>query len=358
MPFISKQKKNHFKSIFLFFSIMATAPIRTRQNKKAEKIPTWEMSQLHPLLPTHVLLYDTESTGPSIYHDHIIQIGVILCRCDANWTKIGKFKSYVFTDRHIHPESMAIHHITPEMLIGQPVLSVVAKELWQWMTDLLKKEQDELKLKIEELHVSLSAHGGYTFDFILLWMEMRRHRLDVCLEFEKVRIVSLFDTLQALKKVLPVVDESSEERKKFSFKLGLLHERVCLTKMDGQAHDAMVDVQALHNILKTTKFINVQKYAVPFKHKFIAWLARQQERQEEQEEKAKEKALEKKERQKSKRKSRPTKRKRKSSRESLATSSSTGDAKNKRNKQQKLNHKKFKGRTYRRKKQTKRRQSS
>ena len=102
----------------------------------------------HPLM----FLYDCETTGLSIYNDHIIELAAEVMDCPVPHTNLS-FSSLVKTSRRIplpgnfinhHPTHLAlpiivmrVTNITPTMVRGERPLSVVFQEFCDWLMTII-----------------------------------------------------------------------------------------------------------------------------------------------------------------------------------------------------------------------------
>lgn len=73
-----------------------------------------------------IIFFDLETTGLSILEDRIVQISLI--RIEPNGDETRKTR-YVNPGRPIPPESTAVHHITDDMVAGEPTFKQIAKSL-------------------------------------------------------------------------------------------------------------------------------------------------------------------------------------------------------------------------------------
>lgn len=73
---------------------------------------------------------DCESTGLDPIHDKVIEVGAIRFTLDQ---VLGMYESLIDPQCEIPAESMAIHHITPEMLQGKPKEHEVIQDVMQFI---------------------------------------------------------------------------------------------------------------------------------------------------------------------------------------------------------------------------------
>lgn len=69
---------------------------------------------------------DCEATGLDLNADRIIEVGIIKFTFDE---VIEEYETLINPERVISPESMAIHHITQEMVAGKPSIEQVLPEI-------------------------------------------------------------------------------------------------------------------------------------------------------------------------------------------------------------------------------------
>lgn len=69
---------------------------------------------------------DCETTGLDVKEDRVIEVAVMRFTLDQ---VIEQYESLVDPERHIPDSSIAIHHITPEMVMGKPKLNEIVSDL-------------------------------------------------------------------------------------------------------------------------------------------------------------------------------------------------------------------------------------
>jgi DNA polymerase-3 subunit epsilon len=75
-----------------------------------------------------LIFFDLETTGISVTHDRIVQLGYIKVMPNGE-EKSGNF--YVNPEMHIPAEATAVHHITDEMVADKPTFKQLASQLEQ-----------------------------------------------------------------------------------------------------------------------------------------------------------------------------------------------------------------------------------
>jgi len=192
------------------------------------------------------LFYDTETTSNEPTKDDIISFGGVLTEYDVNtrtFKTIDQFHSYVFTRRKISPAAQGIHHISYQMIVGQPSFPEMISNFRCWIQ---KHKQDHIRL-------FLIAHNGKRFDDIILYCNFIKHKMDCEEFFNDINIQGFIDTLpllRSMKKVLPQnLLPKDHETGKVSFSLGTLYRSWCGGDELEGAHDALVDSEALVKVM-------------------------------------------------------------------------------------------------------------
>ena len=87
--------------------------------------------QVAPFLQNHeVVVFDLETTGLNPYAgDKIIEIGAVKI---VNGAIVEKFQSYIDPEMRIPEESIRIHHITQDMVIGKPKAHQVLQDFYKF----------------------------------------------------------------------------------------------------------------------------------------------------------------------------------------------------------------------------------
>lgn len=196
----------------------------------------------------HFLFYDTETTGNKPVEDDIISFGCVLCTYNGRtFDKLDEFHSYIDTDRKIDPAAHFVHHISKQMISGQPRFPEVMKTL----RVLLMQHQTDPNTR-----VIFMAHNGSKFDDVIMYCNFVQHNLNFDLFLRDVRCYGFLDTLKCLKTVFkdchykdkPKDAETGRE----SFALGNCFTTFCGGHALEGAHDALVDAQALFGIFNSS----------------------------------------------------------------------------------------------------------
>lgn len=195
----------------------------------------------------HYLFYDTESTGNKPTEDDIISLGCVLCTYNGRqFVPIDEFHSYVDTDRKIDPAAQAVHHISKQMLQGQPRFPEMMKVL---RTFLMQHQTDP------NTRLIFIAHNGSKFDDIILYCNFVQHNLNFDLFLRDVHCYGFLDTLKYLRVLFKDCQYKDKPKDantgRESFALGHCFTSFCGGSSLEGAHDALVDAQALLNIFNS-----------------------------------------------------------------------------------------------------------
>jgi DNA polymerase-3 subunit epsilon len=79
---------------------------------------------------------DTETTGRDPYHNEVCQIAIVLLDCHLN--PVDKFYSNIRPNHpeRMHPQAVATHGLTVELLEKEPDIHQVTDNLWDWFQGL------------------------------------------------------------------------------------------------------------------------------------------------------------------------------------------------------------------------------
>lgn len=201
-------------------------------------------------LHNYYLFYDTETTSNTATKDDIISLGAVLTEYNYNtrqFDTIDQFHSYVFTRRRIDPAAQNIHHISPQMIQGQPTFPEAISAFRLWIK----------KYKKDSVRMFLVAHNGRRFDDIILYCNFIKHKMDCEEFFNDINIQGFVDTLPLIKDLSKTMDQHElprdPETGKVSFALGVLYRSWCGGGELEGAHDALVDSEALVKVMNTDK---------------------------------------------------------------------------------------------------------
>ena len=179
-----------------------------------------------------IVSFDLETTGLSPSNDHIVQLSAT---CGSS-----TFNEYVYTAKKINAKASLVTGITAETIAGKPEFGAVCSKFLAWLANMGGgKGGSRSPQKKPVLPVLLVAHNGLRFDFPLLLHEMQRHGIPPSDLEDKGGVKGYFDTLAAARhafKGLP------------SHRLALLYTHVTDGKEMEDAHDALANTKALHEI--------------------------------------------------------------------------------------------------------------
>lgn len=194
--------------------------------------------------------WDVESTSSSPMKDDIISLGGVLAeynRFTKKFIKIAEFHSYVSTPKQISPGALAVHHITPDMLIGQPTFPEMIEKLIEFHKEHQKSHH----------RLIMIAHNGSRFDDIMLYCNFVEHRMFFEDFLKSINCYGFVDSIKFLKSILKNSDcqPVSKETGRVSYALGCCYTSYCVE--DGSklkdAHDALVDSIALYKVFDSPK---------------------------------------------------------------------------------------------------------
>lgn len=159
------------------------------------------------------IVFDTETTGLDFENDRVIEIGGI-----ELWNHIPTGKSFHHfirpADRKVHPEALAIHGISDEMLSDKPLFGAVVAEIREFFGG-----------------ARLIAHNA-TFDIRFLNAEFRR------LGIEPIAMDIVVDTLQMARRKFPMAPAT----------LDALCSRFSIDTTKRDKHGALVDSELLASV--------------------------------------------------------------------------------------------------------------
>lgn len=195
---------------------------------------------------TRYFMWDTETTSNKPTEDDIISIGGVLCDYsveEQKFHKLAEFHTYVMTNKKIDPVAQSIHHISKSDLYGQPDFP----DAIDLLITFLKQYQPEKNARL-----ILLAHNGSKFDDIILYCNFVQHHLDFDEFMKKIHCYGFIDSLKYLKALFKGCHykEMPKDPKtgRVSFALGHCYSSFCGGAILENAHDALVDSQALFEV--------------------------------------------------------------------------------------------------------------
>jgi DNA polymerase-3 subunit epsilon len=140
-------------------------------------------------------VFDTETTGldPS-GGDEIIQIGATRI-VNGRLLKHESFEQLIDPRRPLDPASIAVHHITPEMLEGQPTIEVVLPAFHRFAQDTVLVAHNAafdmrfLQLKEEKLGVRFDQPVLDTLLLAAFLLPNQEHSLEALAHYFGVRVL-------------------------------------------------------------------------------------------------------------------------------------------------------------------------
>ena len=207
--------------------------------------------------------WDVESTSKEPTEDDIISIGCVLTRYDGKkFLKIDEFHTYVHTVKAIDPIAESIHHISKQMLNGQPKFVEAMSLFKSWINQWIDDDPNA--------RVILLAHNGSRFDDIMLFCNFVSNRMDFEGFLSDIKCYGFVDTLKMLRtmfKSKSICDLPKDcVTQKVSFTLGNCYKSWCNGLDLEGAHDALVDSQGLHSIFNCDRVTGNLDRMIMFKH--------------------------------------------------------------------------------------------
>lgn len=221
----------------------------------------------------YFIFWDVESTSKEPTEDDIISIGGVLATYNnERFTKISEFHTYVYTPKSIDPIAEAIHHISKKDLIGAPTFSESMQLFENWILSNLSKPSDR---------VVFLAHNGRRFDDVILFCNFVQNRLNFDNFLRKINCYGFVDTLKMLRalfKQRPLCElPKDNSTSKVSFTLGNCYSSFCNELELSNAHDALVDSQALFEVFNAANVCKLFDTMCLFQHvviteKAVKWI--------------------------------------------------------------------------------------
>ena len=122
-----------------------------------------------------LFFFDCESTGGSMYTDHIVEAGakVIAVPNSVNitWHQYG---SLIHSSQSIAKAVQSKCGITAQMLVTEPPFRHVLEELLAWISSTVQEVEQHQHLRYFPV---LVAHNGFVFDLLLLLSELHRRTI-------------------------------------------------------------------------------------------------------------------------------------------------------------------------------------
>jgi len=192
----------------------------------------------------YLISIDCESTGLSVYHDQIVELGAVLSLWDSvtlQWTGLPSFSRYARpTQKTMCGKASEITGITMASLQDQPTIQQVLEDFYHHL------EEHCPDTNISRL---LLSYNGFAYDLPLLVNEIERYGGSAITYFRTLKIQHTIDLLPFGRTCL---DTSLLKRKatgSCSYKLGDVYLSVCLCPL-ANAHGALADSQAVLDILQ------------------------------------------------------------------------------------------------------------
>lgn len=203
-----------------------------------------------------LFFFDCESTGGSIYNDHMIEVGakVVAVPGSVNITQ-HQYGSLIHSSRSIAKAVQGKCGITAQMLVTEPPFIHVFEELLTWISSTVQEVEQWQQLKYFPVVV---AHNGFVFDFLLLLSELHRRNIP----FNRLASLNLHfaDTLYDCKKHVKnsnsVIFETWTASEKKRLGIGNLYSKYFVDETYN-AHRAMDDVVAMERLFINTPLVSL-----------------------------------------------------------------------------------------------------
>ena len=147
-----------------------------------------------------LFFFDCETTGGSMYNDHIIEVGakVVAVPGSAGITE-HRYGSLIHSSRSIAKAVQSKCGITAQMLVTEPPFRHVLEELLAWISSTIQEVKQWQQLKYFPV---LVAHNGFVFDFLILLSELNRRAIP----FNRLHSLNLHfaDTFYDCKKLVKI----------------------------------------------------------------------------------------------------------------------------------------------------------
>ena len=158
-----------------------------------------------------LLFFDLETTGLNIACDRIVEIAAVKVFPDGH---VEEKRRYINPEMLIPKEAQDVHHITDEMVKGQPTFRQIAKSLAQWMEGC-----------------DIAGYNSTKFDIPLLAEEFLRAGVEF--DFRKRKLIDVQNIFHKM-----------EQRT-----LVAAYAFYCNKDLEG-AHSALEDAKATYEVLK------------------------------------------------------------------------------------------------------------
>ena len=122
-----------------------------------------------------LFFFDCESTGGSMYTDHMIEVGAkVVAVPDSVSITQRWYGSLIHSSQSITKAVQSKCGITAQMLVAEPPFRHVLEELLAWISSTVQEVEQWQELKYFPV---LVAHNGFVFDFLLLLSELHRRNI-------------------------------------------------------------------------------------------------------------------------------------------------------------------------------------
>jgi DNA polymerase III epsilon subunit-like protein len=217
------------------------------------------------IFDNYFIFWDVESTSKEPTQDDIISMGGVMSKYNnTRFTKISEFHTYVNTPKSIDPEAEAIHHISRKDIAQAPTFAEAVLLFENWILSAKQQPSDR---------IIFLAHNGRKFDDVILFCNFVQNRLNFDDFLNRINCYGFVDTLKMLRvlfKNKPLCDlPKNSSTSRVSFALGNCYSSFCKTGVLTNAHDALVDSQALFDVFNSVNVCSLFDTLSLFQHVII-----------------------------------------------------------------------------------------
>jgi DNA polymerase III epsilon subunit-like protein len=194
-----------------------------------------------------VISFDLESTGLSVLHDQVVEVGAALCLWDqqaGTWTDLPSFAQYARPSvKTMCKKAEEVTGITMASLHDKPPLKSVLAAFLQHIEHVCADTT------IPRL---LLSYNGFAYDIPLLVAEIERYGDSAMTYFRQLRIECAVDVLKLGRTCLDTTQLHRKANGSCSYSLGDVYSALRQCPLQN-AHGALVDSQAVLEIVQCTE---------------------------------------------------------------------------------------------------------
>ena len=198
-----------------------------------------------------LFFFDCESTGGSMYNDHIIEVGAkVFAVPDSVSITQHQYGSLIHTSQTIAKVVQSKCGITAQMLLAEPPFRHVLEEFLAWISSTLQEVEQWQELKYFPI---LVAHNSFVFDFLMLLSELHKRNRLVSLNLHFAD--TLYDCKKHVKNNNSIfANWTALEKKRLS--IGNLYSKHFADETYN-AHRAVDDVVAMERLFTSTPLVSL-----------------------------------------------------------------------------------------------------